>query len=445
MKARLNRTFLLIAGLTILLTITFSTLIFYQLLVNEVVDNLVSSARLLESTDSFQDKDHISYHKDIANLRVTLIGEDGKVYFDSNADIGVMDNHRERPEVEQAFEKGESHSVRHSATMKKDTFYYALKLSNGCVLRVAKESDSLYSIFLGIVPEIIGIVIFILIISYIFTQFLAKSIIKPIEQMADDMDSVNVTGGYKELVPFIQKIKDQHADIMRSASMRQAFTANVSHELKTPLTAISGYAELIENGMAEKEDVTRFAGEIHRNSKRLLTLINDTIRLAELDAMEKTIEFEDVDLYEIAVNCVNMLQISAEKHQVQISLSGERCILYANKNMMEELVYNLCDNAIRYNNTGGSVQVQVRDGKEQVELSVRDTGIGIPEKSQKRVFERFYRVDKSRSKQTGGTGLGLAIVKHIIAQHNAQITLTSEVGKGTEVKVIFSKNTLQEE
>ncbi len=219
----------------------------------------------------------------------------------------------------------------------------------------------------------------------------------------------------------------------------------MSHELKTPLTAISGYAELIENGMAEKEDVTRFAGEIHRNSKRLLTLINDTIRLAELDAMEKTIEFEDVDLYEIAVNCVNMLQISAEKHQVQISLSGERCILYANKNMMEELVYNLCDNAIRYNNTGGSVQVQVREGQEQVELSVRDTGIGIPEKSQKRVFERFYRVDKSRSKQTGGTGLGLAIVKHIIAQHNAQITLTSEVGKGTEVKVIFLKNTLQEE
>ncbi len=445
MKAKLNRTFLLIAGLAILLTITFSTLIFYQLLVNEVVDNLVSSARLLESTDSFQDKKNISYHKEITNLRVTLIGEDGKVYFDSNADIGAMDNHRERPEVGKAFEKGESHSVRHSATMKKDTFYYALKMSNGCALRVAKESDSLYSIFLGIVPEIIGIIIFILIISYIFTQFFAKSIIKPIEQMADDMDSVNITGGYKELVPFIQKIKDQHTDILRSASMRQAFTANVSHELKTPLTAISGYAELIENGMAEKEDMIRFAGEIHRNSKRLLTLINDTIRLAELDAMEKTIEFEDVDLYEIAENCVNMLRISAEKHQVHISLEGKRCILYANKNMMEELVYNLCDNAIRYNNTGGSVRVQVMELQDQATLSVLDTGIGIPEKSQKRVFERFYRVDKSRSKQTGGTGLGLAIVKHIIAQHNAQITLASEMGKGTEVKVIFSKNTLQEQ
>ena len=197
--------------------------------------------------------------------------------------------------------------------------------------------------------------------------------------------------------------------------------------------------------MAEKEDLIRFAGEIHRNSKRLLTLINDTIRLAELDAMEKTIEFEDVDLYEIAENCVNMLQISAEKHQVHISLEGKRCILYANKNMMEELVYNLCDNAIRYNNTGGSVRVQVLERQDLVELSVQDTGIGIPEKSQKRVFERFYRVDKSRSKQTGGTGLGLAIVKHIIAQHNAQITLVSELGEGTEVKVIFSKNTLQEQ
>lgn len=444
MKSKLNRTFFMVAGLTILLTITFSTLVFYQLFVDEVTGNLETSAKLLESTASFEDTEHIVYNREISNLRVTLIGEDGTVYFDSNADIGEMDNHRERPEVEKAFHSGEGHSVRHSETMEKDTYYYALKLSNGCVLRVAKESDSLYSIFLGIMPEIVGIVIFIFIISCILTQFFAKNILKPIEQMADDMDSINTTNGYKELVPFIQKIKDQHADIMKNANMRQVFTANVSHELKTPLTSISGYAELIENGMAADEDVIRFAGEIHRNSKRLLTLINDTIRLAELDVTEKTTEFEDVDLYVIAENCVNMLQVNAEKHDVYISLFGTSGVVNANRGMMEELVYNLCDNAIRYNNKGGTVQVIVENDPDKVVLSVNDTGIGIPEKSQQRVFERFYRVDKSRSKQTGGTGLGLAIVKHIIAQHNAEICLTSEEGKGTQVKVIFLKNTLQE-
>lgn len=226
--------------------------------------------------------------------------------------------------------------------------------------------------------------------------------------------------------------------------MRQVFTANVSHELKTPLTSISGYAELIENGMAADDDVRRFAKEIHRNSKRLLTLINDTIRLSELDMTEKTIEFEDIDLYELAENCVSMLQINAEKHQVFLSLFGSSCHVCANKGMMEELLYNLCDNAIRYNKADGSVKVILKNEEDCVKLQVKDTGIGIPQKSTDRVFERFYRVDKSRSKQTGGTGLGLAIVKHIVAKHNAKITLSSELGKGTTITVIFPKNTLQE-
>lgn len=439
MKSKLNKTFLIIAGLTILLTITFSTIAFYQLFVDEVFDNLQSNAVLLENTGAFDDKNHVTYDKRMSNLRVTLIGEEGIVYYDSNANVEEMDNHRERPEIEEAFQTGSGHCVRHSETMAKDNLYYALRLSNGCVLRVSKEVDSLLSVFKGIIPEIIGIIIFIFVISLILARLLAKSILKPIEQVADDMDFADATTGYKELVPFIQKIKDQHADIMKNANMRQAFTANVSHELKTPLTSISGYAELIENGMASDEDVTRFAHEIHRNSKRLLTLINDTIRLSELDSSEKTIEFENVDLYVIAKNCVNMLQINAEKLDVYISISGESSIIFANKNMMEELVYNLCDNAIRYNNKGGSVQVMVENLADRIELCVNDTGIGIPEKSQNRVFERFYRVDKSRSKETGGTGLGLAIVKHIIAKHNAEISLESEVGRGTKIKVAFKK------
>ncbi len=444
MKVKLNRTFLFLTVLTILLTVTFSTVVYYQLFVNEVMENLEVNARLLESTQGFEDGNKIVYKKEVSNLRVTLIAEDGNVCFDSNAEIGSMDNHKERPEIKDALKVGEGKSVRHSDTMETDTYYYACKLSNGYVLRVAKEADSLYSIFFGIIPKLLIIIIFLLVISGILSRVFAKRILRPIERMADDLDAVETKAGYQELVPFIRKIKDQHEDILKSASMRQAFTANVSHELKTPLTSISGYAELIENGIASQEDVVRFAGEIHRNSKRLLTLINDTIRLAELDATEKTIEFENVDLYLVATACVDMLQINAEKHHVSIDVIGCESMMYANRNMMEELICNLCDNAIRYNNEGGSVRVYVRNYVTHIELEVCDTGIGIPPNSQNRIFERFYRVDKSRSKQTGGTGLGLAIVKHIVAQHGAEIKLSSEVGKGTQIKVIFPKNSLQD-
>ena len=378
------------------------------------------------------------------NLRVTIVDKEGKVVFDNFADTEQMDNHKDRPEIDDALETGEGSCVRHSDTLAKNTFYYALRRPDGTVLRVGKESESIYSILLEILPEIIAIIALIFVVSWIMTLLFAKSIIKPIQRMAEDMDSIEEENGYKELVPFIRKIKTQHEDIMKSAKMRQVFTANVSHELKTPLTSISGYAELIENGMAADDDVRRFAKEIHRNSKRLLTLINDTIRLSELDMTEKTIEFEDVDLYELAENCVSMLQINAEKHQVFLSLFGSSCHVCANKGMMEELLYNLCDNAIRYNKVDGSVKVVLKNEEDCVKLQVKDTGIGIPQKSTDRVFERFYRVDKSRSKQTGGTGLGLAIVKHIVAKHNAKITLSSELGKGTTITVIFPKNTLQE-
>lgn len=219
--------------------------------------------------------------------------------------------------------------------------------------------------------------------------------------------------------------------------MRQEFTANVSHELKTPLTAISGYSELIENGMANAQDITRFAAGIHKNAKRLLTLINDTIRLSELDATSE-VPFEALNLYDIATTSVDMLQINAEKHQVSLYLEGEPCEIRGDKQMMEELLYNLCDNAIRYNNKGGKVWVRVtREAEGEICLQVKDTGIGIPKEHQERIFERFYRVDKSRSKSTGGTGLGLAIVKHIVAKHGARLELNSGVGKGTTIRIFF--------
>ena len=223
---------------------------------------------------------------------------------------------------------------------------------------------------------------------------------------------------------------------MKNARMRQEFSANVSHELKTPLTSISGYAELIETGMASEQDTVRFAHGIHNSANRLLTLINDIIRLSELDGTEEEADTELLNLHEMAQNCVEMLKMSAEKHKVTIALNGTECYVTANRQMMEELLYNLCDNAIRYNNPGGSVDVQTYAREGHTYLVVKDTGIGIPKDSQKKIFERFYKTDLSRGKDKKGTGLGLAIVKEIIQAHGENIDVGSTEGGGTEF--IFS-------
>ena len=275
---------------------------------------------------------------------------------------------------------------------------------------------------------------------YVLATRATKTLMKPIDYLGCHLDECGEIETYEELVPFVQTIKKQHDDIMKNAQMRQDFTANVSHELKTPLTSISGYAELIEHRMASAQDVPRFAGEIHRSANRLLSMINDIIRLSELDVMEtEDMVFERVPLYVLAESCVDMLQLKAEKYNVTLELKGTPCHMAGNREMVEEILYNLCDNAIRYNNPGGSVTVTVVPKGEKVMLQVADTGIGISKEHQQRVFERFYRVDKSRSKATGGTGLGLAIVKHMVAQHHAELTLESEEGKGTTITILFEK------
>ena len=222
-----------------------------------------------------------------------------------------------------------------------------------------------------------------------------------------------------------------------NAKMRQEFTANVSHELKTPLTAISGYSELIENGMISSEsEIRRMAGEIHSNSGRLITLINDVIRLSELDEEQEEV-LQKIPLLVAAKSCVQMLQINAEKHGVTLTLEGEEVFLWGTRQMVDEVLYNLCDNAIRYNKENGSVTVKVHRQNDCAVLIVQDTGIGIPEECQKRIFERFYRVDKGRSKSTGGTGLGLAIVKHILVRLKGKLSLVSKPGEGTTITIVF--------
>ncbi len=310
------------------------------------------------------------------------------------------------------------------------------------MLQIKTENDMevIQSLVRDYIPMMIGILIGVWSICFVLSRILTNSLMKPIEKMADHIGDSEHGETYEELIPFVQLVEKQHEDIMRSVTTRQDFTANVSHELKTPLTAISGYSELIENGMATEGDIRRFAGEIHHSANRLLTLINDTIRLSELDSTEMDIVKEPVNIYYIAETCVNMLKINAENHDVTLEFSGKLAAVIADRQMLEELVYNLCDNAIRYNNPGGYVYVSVGENNKEVYLKVKDTGIGIAPEHQERIFERFYRVDKSRSKSTGGTGLGLAIVKHIVAKCNARIDLKSEPQKGTEITVYFKKS-----
>lgn len=442
MKKRITIQYIIIAITAITLTLVLTIAVFYEIFTREMINDLENYANILNSAGVFDVSDDYEKVPEIQGIRVTLVDTEGEVCYDSVENIQELDNHGERPEIRKALEKGKGYSVRHSDTKGKNVFYYAIQLKNGSVLRVGKESGSPVGILYEALPLLLMIVALMIAGCLVLAHFLTKSLIKPLENIAEEMDDVTPTHVYRELMPFVTMIQKQHEDIMKNAKMRQEFTANVSHELKTPLTSISGYAELIETGMATEEDGIRFAGEIHKSSKRLLTLINDIIRLSELDVMDQHVDKEEVDLYEIADNCVSMLQLSAERHRVSIHIYGTHEIIYADKEMMEELVYNLCDNAIRYNKIDGHVYVTVEnemddDGGKRVILSVKDTGIGISKEHQERIFERFYRVDKSRSKSTGGTGLGLAIVKHIVAQHGAEMNLASIKGEGTKIQVIF--------
>ena len=439
MKHKINIQLLGIAAIAILLTLLMIGGILYNLFQKQVMEDLKITAHLLDNMDAIQLEEEDINELNLENFRVTLINSDGTVKYDSNAQIGMMDNHGNRPEVQKAFESGEGNATRRSDTLDKNTFYYAIRMKDGSVLRVAKETNSILSVLYSSLPIILFIAVLLFLLCMILAHFLTKKLVKPIEDLANNLDAEEKINMYSELVPFMNTIHKQHEDILKSARIRQDFTANVSHELKTPLTSISGYSELIENGMATDEDITRFAHEIHKNSSRLLTLINDIIRLSELDTTDAKSSFEKVNLYQIASTCVNMLQVNAENHNVRLTFWGEFCEVYSTKEMMEELLYNLCDNAIRYNYENGTVHVTVKKIDDNVILTVKDTGIGIPIEHQERIFERFYRVDKSRSKSTGGTGLGLAIVKHIVAQSDAKMELHSEVGKGTQVIITFRK------
>lgn len=554
MEGKIN-THLFIMGLVTAILVSLITwLVFFNAFQNQVNADLKTDAQLIATSYDYITDDNNLQDFAKGQTRITLIKADGNVIFDSEKKSD--ENHLERSEIKDALQDGEGYSSRYSETTSTNTYYYAMKLSNGNILRVAKDADALNSVFTSILPYMILIFIMLLIMSLAIGFFLTKKIINPITKLSESVDDIgtdiDADDIYPELSPFITEIIAQKREIryqlgkvereknkvaaiiqnmsegmilldldknillMNEAtkrifnvgdvtlkhdsllyisrdkdvndcvdkaldgensslelmlngriyqmianpvasqgeqigvicliiditekkemeSMRQEFTANVSHELKTPLTSISGYAEMIEAGIVKEEDIKNFAGRIRKESARLLSLISDIILLSRLDNSQKAeaIRKETVNLLTIAQKCADDIAVQAERQGVVVRVSGEEYIMRGNITLLTELVQNLCDNAVRYNrDKDGKVDITVGNGF----IDVKDTGIGIPPEHRARIFERFYRVDKSRSKERGGTGLGLAIVKHICELYDAKIELKSSEGFGTEIKITF--------
>ena len=374
--------------------------------------------------------------------RVTLAQKDGTVIYDSNANISQLANHSDRPEFHQALSEGVGEVTRFSETLSEQTYYYAVRLPDGNVLRVARTTESVFRTLLSSFALLGILIIGILFLDFFMVQKNTRDLIEPINQLDLEEPLKNVC--YEELRPLLVRVDDQNRQIARqldelkkAESIRREFSANVSHELKTPLMSISGYAELMMNQMVPSEKIPEFSGRIYHEACRLGNLVEDVIQISRLDEQNLDQTFERVDIYELARDIVDHLRESARKKELHMQLYGESVLLQGNRQILYEMFYNLADNAVRYTPQGGKVMITLGKKNEKVFYRVRDNGIGIAREEQKRVFERFYRVDKSHSRETGGTGLGLSIVKHGAILHKAEIILDSEPGRGTCIEILF--------
>ena len=405
-------------------------------------------ASLLDLTD---DDAKILGLLEFDDTRVTLIAADGTVTYDGLADASEMENHADRPEVADALATGSGSSDRPSETAGYVSLYEAVRLADGEVVRLSVDRASVVTFLMQDFVLLAGLALVVVGVSWAVSRRLSMRFVRPI--LAIDPASGDEVAPYEELDPLVTRLNEQHKELVQrmnaiqdAADMRRDFTANVTHELKTPIASIQGAAELIRDGIAQPEDVQNFAGRIYKDAHRLSLLVSDILTLSRLDESERSGDrevfgaAERVDLMSVATDAVERLRSRAKrKYDVTISLSGVSTPIMGNARLLDELVSNLIENAIRYNKPGGKVFVWVIPQGMHPCLRVSDTGIGIPEEAQGKVFERFYRVDKGRSRDMGGTGLGLAIVKHAATYHGAEIRLESRVGEGTTVTVTFPK------
>lgn len=433
MKRKLILSMFYMGLIAALVSIAATVFVYQNTMRDEVRDNLREELRLLKiSYPKLQTAEELmDFNAD--DFRITLIDSGGNILFESDTDARQMENHLDRPEIRSAIQNGSGSDYRLSSTLGVEDYYYAETLGDGNILRVSTQISSVFSVFGNSFYILVAIILGIAGVSVAVSVHTTKRILKPIKALSKSIDSPALyeKETYPELVPLIEEIKYQRN---LQSDMRQEFTANVSHELKTPLTAISGYAEMIENDIAKGDDVKRFAGKIRTESSRMLTLIGDIIKLSELDADAADKASDIVDLKKTAAECRDSLAVACREKDIMITITGDAEPIQGNRTEIYELVYNLMDNAVKYNRQGGNVDV-VLSGKT---IRISDTGIGIPENDRQRIFERFYRVDKSRSKETGGTGLGLSIVKHVAEKHNAVITVASTLNVGTDITVDFN-------
>ena len=441
MEEKISYRLFLMGFLGLLFTAALCIFVFHKAFTAQAWTGLEQEAELVSAGYELTDQQPQELtHFVTEDLRITLISQDGSVLFESATDQ-PMENHLSRPEIKQAISDGVGKDIRDSQTMGYETYYYAVLLPTGEILRVAQDAETIWSIYDSSIPAIVLSCVALMMAAAILAGLLTKALVQPVLDMTEDLDHIQENVPYKELIPFAESIHSDRILRENNEKMRQEFTANVSHELKTPLTSISGYAELIETGIAKPEDVQGFAQKIHVEATRMLQLVNDILQLSKLDSASETGStpaMEVVDLLDVAKECVERQKLNARRAYISLSYLGESAPVRGSRDLLDELCQNLCDNAIRYNRPGGKVQITTacsRDG--HCTLTVADNGIGIPKEAQSSVFERFYRVDKSRSKATGGTGLGLAIVKHIARIHGARIKLESQVDEGTTITVTF--------
>lgn len=451
MSRRYRHGLVLVGVLCVVATLTAALLLFQRSYTAGVDRHLADLCRTLAAgygVENTGDPASLAALAEGAGVRCTLIDGDGDVLYD-NENAEPLPNHADRPEVRQALADGQGSCTRQSATMGRETHYYALRLDTPAgvqVLRVGEEVDNLFGMGAGALPLLAGAVVVILAGAWLLSAWLTRLLVQPIHRMAEHLDTIEADVPYEELIPLARTIHTDRKLREDNETLRREFTANVSHELKTPLTSISGYAELIESGMAKSADVPAFAGRIHKEAQRMIALVSDILQLSELDStqaargQQRSFEPAPVDLAALLKEVHQNMTVNARKAYVTLQYDARPATVQGSRDLLLELTTNLCDNAIRYNRPGGHVDLRCGTGADGAPwLEVADNGIGIPQDSQSRVFERFYRVDKSRSKATGGTGLGLAIVKHIALLHDARIDLQSQVGTGTTIRVTFPK------
>ena len=411
----------------------------YSYFEKQIFEELKTETTLLEGYDLSEASSDLSSIKKLKTQnRITLIHPDGTVYFDNTVNPADMENHAMRSEFLKAKESGVSTSSRYSSTMLEKTLYFAKQLERGDILRISCDQHTVGVLVLGMSQILLVMLVIAMIISGITASLLSRKIIEPLNRInLEDPESSDV---YEELKPFTKRIAEENFEKSQREELRQQFTANVSHELKTPLTSISGFAEILKEGGTDEKTTKDFAGTIYDESQRMITLVNDIIKLSKLDEKSISLEKEALSLREITREAMEVISPLAEKKNVSLNLAGDSGLINGVRPVIYEMVYNLIDNAVKYNKDNGIVSIKIETISEshRVILTVQDNGIGIPEREKERIFERFYRIDKSRSRQPGGTGLGLSIVKHAARYHNASILVNSKEGEGSTFTVIFS-------